>query len=70
MSDSFNSFGAFDNFVEMLVRERDLRRGLERRVRQLEKERDDWREAAQPGFKKRELDAAIDGEIRLLREQG
>ncbi len=39
-------------------------------LKELKRERDDWRELAEPGWRQRELESALDGEIRLQREQG
>jgi len=60
----------FDQLVEILLDERDYKRGLEARIKRLERERDGWRDIADPGWRRREIEAALDGEIRLLREQG
>jgi len=60
----------FEELVECLAQELRYRKGLEEQLRKLKNERDMWREAAEPGWNERELRAALDGEIRLLREQG
>lgn len=45
-------------------------KGLEKQLKRAEHLRDVYRDSADPGWRQRELSAALDGEIRLLREQG
>lgn len=45
-------------------------RGLEKKLKETERLRDVYRDSADPGWRQRDLEAALDGEIRLLREQG
>lgn len=54
----------------MIAAELSYRDSLEKQVKDLKRERDMWREAAEPGWTERERRAALAGEIRLLREQG
>lgn len=61
---------SFDLLVDALVQHREYVKDLEQRYKRLERERDNWREMAEPGWNERERRAALDGEIRLLREQG
>lgn len=65
-----SSWDKFGTFADMVAGELSYREHLEQEVRDLKKDRDHWRERAEPGWKDRELRAAIDGEISLLREQG
>jgi BMFP domain-containing protein YqiC len=63
----------FDEFVEILVAQRDRRKYLEERVKELEKQLEDVRLEYVPGWKElrqRERGIELDTEIRLLREQG
>lgn len=60
----------FGQLVDTLVRQREYTKALEERIKQLERSRDSYRDVADPGWRKREMGAALDGEIRLLREQG
>lgn len=61
---------SFDLFVDTLVRHRDYVKGLEERLKRTERERDSYRDQCDPDWRKREWNAALDGELRLLREQG
>ncbi len=65
-----NQWDKFGVFADMIAGELEYRQSLEKQVRDLKRERDMWREAAEPGWRERDIRAAIDGEIRLLREQG
>lgn len=60
----------FGTFADMVAGELAYRESLEKQVEELKRERDMWREAAEPGWGRREMESALDGEIRLLREQG
>lgn len=61
---------SFDVLVDTLVMHRAYVKGLEERIKRVEDERDYYRDQCDPGWRKRDLEAAIDGEIRLLKEQG
>jgi len=58
----------FDELVDILVKHRDYTKGCEREIERLKRERDDWHECADPGWKDRELRADLDGEIRLMHQ--
>lgn len=60
----------FEDIVECLVRELNYRKGIEKELRDLKKERDYWMERAEPELVKRQRMAELQGEIRLLNEQG
>lgn len=60
----------FSDILKALEQHDRYTKGLEERIKRLEHERDGWRDAADPGWRDRERQAALDGEIRLMREQG
>lgn len=64
------SFDTFADLVETLNGELKYRKHLEEQLKLSKKREDDWHEAATPGWRARELGLALDGERRLMREQG
>lgn len=67
MRSEWDRFGVF---ADLIADELERRDSMEKQIEKLKQERDYWRELAEPGWKERERQAALDGEIRLLREQG
>jgi len=65
-----STYDSFDQLVDTLVAHREHVRGLEERLKRAEGQRDEWRDRADPGWRQREIEACLDGEIRLLRAQG
>ena len=59
---------SFDLFVDELVRHRDYVKGLEQRLKRTERERDMYRDQCDPDWRKREIEAALDGEIRIMHQ--
>lgn len=59
-----------DDIAHAINQHIEYTKGLERRLKETERLRDVYRDSADPGWRKRDLEAALDGEIRLLREQG
>ena len=55
----------FGEFAAMIERELAYRMSLERQLKKVERERDQWREMADPGWRQRDLREALVGELRL-----
>lgn len=60
----------FDGLVDLLAQHRDYTKSLEKRLKEVERQRDAYRDECDPNWRRRDMEAALDGEIRLLREQG
>lgn len=59
-----------DDIAHAINQHIDYTKGLEQKLKRTERERDSYRDVADPEWRKREMRDALDGEIRLLREQG
>lgn len=59
-----------DDIADTMTNHIAYTKGLESKLKETERRRDMYRDVAEPGWRQRELSAALDGEIRLLREQG
>lgn len=57
-----------EDIAEALTGHLAYHRSLEKKLEKMTRERDYWREKAEPGWDKRERLAALDGEIRLMRQ--
>lgn len=59
---------SLDDLIHMLVRHQAYVKSLEKELERVKKQRDDWHEMAEPGWKEREIQSRLDGELRIMHQ--